>query len=715
MDQLLIPSSHAAGYSNIPVAFRSDNATKNNFQYIINICWNRNRITSMSPSQFNGTLVTTINTVAATATSIEYKLGDKIFIYDGVNDNYKGYYTILNILSSNVYQIDLEYTIPLTAPMFACNYYNYKMPQDPQGIVKLDLANTLKDFVSSTIKDNFLMNTPFGIYDGSSTRFEYFIVLGEEYKYELRFEDNGFFTAGTLGFYNTSITSLSGIPFKVGDKIFVQQDLFEWTYTSIVDESGRVRINSSNPHNWEVGDLVNVTGQITHQSYNGNNSVFNIPNSTSIVIDNVFLGTSSESGVIFGTPKPEYNRDFTITNIYIDVTLGLVIETDGTPTGASQPIPGTITYLYDTLVTTYVSDIIFAETTTEFSVFDARIDRKDFRNYGPYTKDLYKDNFTLYGGFGMSTILDNKAQLSYLGTTKKPNRIDYTTKSFLLLHSSTSITSISMKYTWYDREGGTILGYSYLDSTLNVKDIYVPIGIVQLMLNNDRVDSVGFDLSTDFNTIKYYTVVPYDTLPTNELAIPIKYKIDDCERGLDAYTLIWKDALGSWISYPFKYVATESTDVTRSNYYRREGEFVDNGMDDWSFDINNVNRGETTFNTQSRNKFKLTSGWVNNNENILFEDLIKSTEVFLQLPSYANANYISGDGFLIDEFGDYITDEFGNYIIIESASYYEYIIKQNELVPVVLDTTSIEYGNTNNFQIYNYSPTVRVAYNDYRF
>lgn len=706
MDQLLIPSSHAPGYTNIPVAFRSDNASNDNFKYIINICWNAHSITTMVATQFNGNFATRI-----TATAHEFKNGDQVFIFGTA---YEGYYTILNIINANTFVIDLELQAPYVSGSNVCNYYNYKMPQDPQGIVKLDLANTLKDFVSSTIKDNFFMDAPFGIYDGSSTRFEYFIVLGEEYKYELRFEDNGTFMS-SLGFYNTSITSLSGIPFQIGDKIFVQQDLFEWSYTATADASGRVRLNSSNSHNWEVGDLVNVTGQATQPSYNGLAAVFSVPDSTSIVIDKLFLGATAQSGIVFGTPKPEYNRDFTIINIYIDVLLGLVVVTDGAFTGSSLAIPGTITYLYDTLVTTYTDDVIFVGESTPFSVFDARIDRKDFRNYGPYTKDLYKDNFTIYGGFGMSTILDSKAQLAYLGTAKKANRIDYTTKSFLLLHSSTSATDISMKYTWYDREGGSIIGYSYLDSTLNVKDIYVPVGVVQLMLNTDRTDSIGFDLDTDFNMIKYYTVVPYDGVPDNELANPIAYKIDCCERGLDNYSLMWKDALGSWITYPFKYVATESTDVVRSNYYRREGEFVDNGEDNWSYDINNINRGETTFNTQSRNKFKLTSGWVKDHENILFEDLMKSTEVFLQLPSYTKSTFVSDDGFLIDEFGNFITDEFGNYIIVESGGYYEYIIKQNELVPVILETSSIEYGNTDNFQIYNYSPVVRVAYNDYRF
>jgi len=709
MDKLIVPSSHAAGYSNIPVAFRSNNVDEPNFKYIINICWNAHTISSITASQFDGELVSTV----FTSTSNNFKLGDKVFIF---GTQYAGYYTVINIIDPTRIQIDLEIIAPFTGTSYICNYYNYYMPADPQGICKVDLANTLKDFVSSTLKDNFYMETPYGIFDGSSTRFEYFIVLGEQYKYELRFADNGFFTAGALGFYNPAITSLSGIPFQIGDQINVKQDLFEWIYQSTYNASGKLGFTSTNVQNYEIGDIITITGQATHVSYNGMATVIDRPDNFNIVVDKNYISlTSPEGGKIFGTPKPEYNTDFTITNIDIDGTLGLIVETNGVYTGASQPIPGTITYLYDTLITSYSEDVVIvAGANPNFAVFDARIDRKDFRTIGKYTKDQYKDYYTLYGGFGMSTILDNQGELSYLGTSKKANRIDLTTKSFLLLHSSTTMTSMSMKYTWYTKEGGTLLGTSYLESTLNVRDIYVPVGVVQLLSNTDRSDSVGFDLSTQYINIGYYEVVPYDGLPDNELANPIKYVVDCCGT-IDNYTLVWKDARGSWITYPFKYVATEGTEVTRSNYYRREGEYTVGGEDDWSYEINNINRGETTFTTQSRNKFSLTSGWVKDHENILFEDLMKSTEVYLQLPSDIKANYISEDGFLIDEFGNFITDENGNYIIIESAGYFQYIINQNELLPVVLETNNLEYGKSKNFQIYNYSTVVRVAYNDYRF
>lgn len=708
MNQLLIPSTHAAAYTTIPVVFSSDNAYLPKYKYIINVCYNECQISTIVPSVFG----VDIYSLITTATPHNFKVGDKIFIY---LNQYVGYYNILEIIDSTSFKSDLTFGIPYdTTPSNlarVCNFFNYKMPQDPEGVVKLDLASAIKNYVTSDLFDSSIINgiqmtPPIGIFDGSDSRFQYFIVLGDEYKYELPFYDNGVFTGSTLGFFNPDITTLDGIPFQVGDRISVMQDLFEWQYDYNFFSSGRVGLTSSNPHNWEVGDIITVYGQETYPTYNGLSTVFEVPDNFNIVLDTQWIGlTPAEGGSVFGTPMPQYNRDYTITGIYIDSNpaIGFVILTDGAVLGTTQPIGGKITYLFDTLVSNLSIDTVSPSGSTYFNAFNARMDRKDYRKIGPYSKDLYKDDFVQNG---FSSIIEPRGELQYLGTTKALNRVDLTSKGFLLYHSEYS--DITIQYNFYNKEN-VFLGESQIPST-GMTDIYVPSGVVQVLLDPNRADVGSFVLDDDISNIKYYTInASYISGSTQ----PIKFAVDCCGAGLDQYNLVWKDALGSWLSYPFKYVATESTDVIRSNYYRREGNFVDNGST-WDYTIPNLSRGEKTFNTQSRNKYKLTSGWVKDRENILFEDLIKSTEVFMQLPSKIDFTQEVGE-YLIDEFGNYITDEFGNYIIVGSAGYYEYVINQNELVPVVLETTNIEYGNTKNFQIYQYQPVVRVAYNDYRF
>jgi len=99
---------------------------------------------------------------------------------------------------------------------------------------------------------------------------------------------------------------------------------------------------------------------------------------------------------------------------------------------------------------------------------------------------------------------------------------------------------------------------------------------------------------------------------------------DDCSR-FDLLHLMWKDAKGSWISFPFKYVHTDSTEVTRSEYYRNSWNWDNN-----SFGYEDSAKGDSTFFTRSRDKMSLTSGWLNEYDNVLIKDLMQSASVYLQ-------------------------------------------------------------------------------------
>ena len=49
----------------------------------------------------------------------------------------------------------------------------------------------------------------------------------------------------------------------------------------------------------------------------------------------------------------------------------------------------------------------------------------------------------------------------------------------------------------------------------------------------------------------------------------VKYKLtDDCS-SYDLYEIIWKDRMGSYLSYPFAYKHKEILEVSRNSYYKR--------------------------------------------------------------------------------------------------------------------------------------------------
>lgn len=691
INTLLQPSLYSAAYSNIPVSFGSPDSGLDNYSYLVNICYDDTTISNMVAYTIGSNIYTKVTTAGHS-----FVKGDSIFIF---KNQYVGYYTVTDVLDSTNIIIDLvlgaSYDTTLAVRSGVCKYIKYKISPDPSGIVTLDLARTIKDFVESEIIDGDIA------FDASSTKFTYFLTIGEQFTYSLRFEDNGFID-GNTGFINSTITSMDNIPFQVGDIITIQQDLAKWNYTDNYFGPGLGFVSGAS-HNFEVGDLITVTGQTTADYYNGAARVISVPDEFRLIVDKEHtVDTPTEGGSIFGVPVPEYNTSAKITNIYIDPVAGLVIGTDIPFEGSTQPIGGLITYTDNT-----VSQNLAEDVTEKFYAYASRLDREDLIELGGYTQNIFGDNYVLGEGDKICTIANNynadRIKVNF-------NRIELSSKSWLLAHSTSPLQTV--QYTFYNSYANWLSntpdGVSILDD-ITTADAYFPVGIFQLAGNVDRVDVGVFDLQADFPDIKYYSITILNGgVPVSK---PVHYKVNfDCV-GIDTYNLVWKDALGSWLTYPFNYVARESTEVVRSTYYQREGQFAADGS---SFGLPNNIGAERSFYTHSRGRFSLTSGWVTNYENKLFKDLIKSTEVYIQKPNSSIGTLVPGD-YLVDENGDYITDELGGFIIIGSDAHFEYLSAASMLLPVIMETNTIDFKTVETDSVFNYSPVIRLAYNDYRF
>jgi hypothetical protein len=166
--------------------------------------------------------------------------------------------------------------------------------------------------------------------------------------------------------------------------------------------------------------------------------------------------------------------------------------------------------------------------------------------------------------------------------------------------------------------------------------------------------------------VVYYTV----DLLTNSLSAisnTITFEINtDCSR-FELFHLCWKDKLGSWISYPFKYKSYENEEFERKTYYQKEGRYEGN-----DFGYDKFGRGDTTYYSRSREKFSLNTGWINEYENELIKDLMSSSSVMMQDPD-------------------------GN------------------MRAVTIQNSDIQYGEKENDYIWNYTIDVKLSYNEYRF
>lgn len=642
--ELLGLGTYSAAYSTMPVVIQSDNIDLSKFNYLLNVCWNSSIIGSMST--YGNNIYT-----QCYVPSHGFKRGENVFIY---TDQYQGYYIVDNVLDVDNIVINLVMDIPYTGTSSICNYISYRQPIDPDGLMKVDLMDTIKNYVSSDIEDTS------EIIDGSDSRFDFFLVYAENYDYEFVFTDN-IFDAGLVSFINPGITTSIPTGFEIGDTVTIEMDIYSWPTTGNLFVGGDLGFTGSTTTEFEIGDVImNITGQINNPQYGGPTTVFDKLNDYSIVVDKGFNTVSSpdDPGFIYGRIPAVYNVTTTITNIQFGATYGQQITVD-VAYDRNCTIPGRMFKQTPNPVLNIMtaSDI--------YSAYNMRFDRMDYIQYGGYDKDIVKDNYILGIGDNISTIWNND--------TSTYNKIEYETKAHLLTHNSAT-ASYGFKYRFFTSESNLLsnnpIGTSWIYGATGSSDLYFPVGIRQIASASNIINSGGWNPGLSYSLVKYYTIntaLQSTGATTSNL---IYYKINDvCNGGLDKIKVMWKDALGSWISYSFNQVNTKSTEVNQSSYYRREGRYSN---DFSSFDLNSMDRGDSVFQTIGRDFIKVESGFVQDYENKLFKDLIKSSEIYVQ-------------------------DVDGN------------------LIAVTKENSNIIYGEEFVNPLYNYAFTFKYAFNDFRY
>jgi hypothetical protein len=706
-----------SAYSAVPLRVKDfDAAQIEQYKYVVNILSNKIPISTTQPYQFEGYVFTRVNF----ATPHKFKLGDIVFL-NQASGFYTDYYTIITIPSSTSIVVDLTLGQPLTGATTVANAIKYKLTPDPDGDAKLDLSNTLKDYVTQNLEDSN------NIFDGVNTRFDYELLIGYEGKALYQFDDN-YFVNGNVGFLATGLTATTQVDFEIGDEIIIQQNLYEWPYTDNFFFTGNLGFTGTTANIFSIGDSVTITGQITEPYYNGDATVTSAGTNFIVVNKGFTTSTPVEGGTIYGVPVPEYNTTAIITNIVFSAGIGVIIVTDQGFVQSTPPIGGTIRHADGKLITSFNQLSI-----TGLSVFNSYIPQTDYSitAFDPYVVQSRANNLNY-----LSTIYDIEASgLRY--------RIQPETKSWLLAHTDDSSfwepvfsfynssntllsrTKLTFPLTYgpqvnintYANNGGNLQlnlfsvhnllagdkiqifnshpSYNGVTTVLTVlsttaivvdvshvtnsvlgsenikkvtggiyEDYYFPIGIDQIAESSNNVLLTGSALSAISSSVDYYKVELYYEGSANTNSIYFEMN-DDCSK-FETYHLLWKDAKGSWISYPFKYLSQDRMDVDRKNYYQTEGTW-ENG----TFGYDSYGRGETTFFARSRNKITLNSGWIDEYENELIRDLMQSAKVYIQTPD-------------------------------------------NKIMACVIDDKNITFGKDINDQIYQYKFEVTFSNNNIR-
>ena len=642
------PHTYMAAYSAVPLKLYSDQYNQEQyFKYIVNMVWDTVTISQDTSVNIGDNIYTKLTST----TPHNYKVGDTVLVDDTVNSNNStGYYIVQDIISTTQFAIDLIPNSPFVNSGFTTSkVLKWKLTPDLDGYGKIDLSNTMKDFVTQNLTGQ--TNNYSLVYLGSDTKFNYRLFCGSESQYTFQFDDN-LFSGGTVAFHSSGTTSLSGVPFEIGDTIQVIQDVYEWAYTDNYWAANALGLTGTTTPPFLQGQQVTITGQQTYPYYNGLTTVGGV-GTNNMYVDKDWQGaTPVEGGFVYGVPRPEYNTVATILSITLDPTYGVVIQTDIPFTTSSPPIGGIIKYA-DGRITSQPVQLKLSGA----SVYNAHLNRDEYSITG---YDKYVIQSRSFTGNNFSTI--------YSGSTQY--RIEPNTIGFVLLHTISSYASSvdGVLYT-FKNSSNTTLGSIYVPklSAFNL-DIYYPIGLQQL--TGVTYTNVSGTFSSYSGSVDNYTIYPVDNvapLTYVQRANSISFKVNqDCSM-YEVYHLMWKDKLGSFISYPFIYISRDNIDVERQTYYKQEGTWENN-----SFQYYDYSDGEKNFYLQSRKSYILNSGWLYQFETQLIEDLIQSPSVYIQTPD-------------------------------------------NRLFQCHIDQKQVELYKEINEQLFSYTFNVRVSNNEYRF
>ena len=136
-----------------------------------------------------------------------------------------------------------------------------------------------------------------------------------------------------------------------------------------------------------------------------------------------------------------------------------------------------------------------------------------------------------------------------------------------------------------------------------------------------------------FSNWAFYTITAYDsdgTAPKSDTYYFVNQ--DGSCKGFKVRRLAWRNSLGCYDYFNFKKKSTQTINVSRDNYSTMLGDFSN---DLYSYD--NFKRGKTTRQTTAILKETLNTDWLTEQDAVLLENLIMSTNV--QIVENADTTY----------------------------------------------------------------------------
>mgnify|MGYP003641729382 FL=1 len=255
------------------------------------------------------------------------------------------------------------------------------------------------------------------------------------------------------------------------------------------------------------------------------------------------------------------------------------------------------------------------------------------------------DNFVLFNGFlnySDKLTMDASAKFGYnlqqfnltdetksfltnAPTTQYANIEDYGTLAFLKdIGTTTDISSIV--FTYYTEAGATssdvienLSASGGSNTATNSENRLLFFGCFPGNLQNWSATFIAA-----MPTLSYYTVGAFNTADSE---VSETYTIHiNCPnlKGYESIRLCWINQWGAWDYYTFTKKSVKTLNTQGSTYTQLQGT--------WNksiYQVGSYRGGKKSFRVNSTEKIKINTDFVSENENVMFEELINSPEVYL--------------------------------------------------------------------------------------
>ena len=236
-------------------------------------------------------------------------------------------------------------------------------------------------------------------------------------------------------------------------------------------------------------------------------------------------------------------------------------------------------------------------------------------------------------GFDMTEFFpssQSKRFLTNAPNTQNANVEDYGTIAFL--DDDEQVSSISLEYF---NSAGVSLGSENVNkdaanggaysATSDVQKNLFYFGCFPANLRSDNTTMFAELVSAGTIQGGYYTIRAWKTMASNYTTQEYRINVN-CPnlKGYEPIRLCWLNQWGVWDYYTFTQKSTRSISTKGSTYEQQTGTWNES-----AYRVNGYKGGKKTFRVNATEKIKMNTDFISENDNVMFEELINSPEVYV--------------------------------------------------------------------------------------